>query len=1562
MKVLLIMMISLKLFWVVRSKITSSKINAANLGNDQLIMLADDEKVIIPFTFNSIHKKHGIEINSKSEPDFLEKYLHLVEDVKEFDFPIKIVAPNKGRFFSPRKNIKVKIWRAKTIFILFEAEGRSFLTSAIFNKNNKEVQVEIPVTGYIAESTERCNEHEINVATLSFYCLQSEIGQFSVFDLKAMLKRVIKDESSNSKINNYKALSLNSPDLKYTRLLVFVVGGSFIWEITFQDGFVVDVKHIIHRVSNLIEIKVELLSLVTLISKDDEGYKTFYFKLNSRLEIITKLMFLYNGYLGGSTISPKSGVARFYFHYPVDKLNNDLFIVNYNINESKLVSIIPHRFDYGHIAFSPVDRCNVITKKDLLFVICPRIYLTKGTPYTTVYMCNSNTLDCWFQNGLYPLPSFENNFLLIDNEIGVVSISSADTFSLGYIFGMNNPMFVFKGDSSKFPTDSDYPLTKIDITDYSNAKGKRVLYKFKFYYYQQEDFGSELSNYIFKASDYIKDVTLENPGLVHTIVIGSYKAIKLVEKQGIELQLQPYTKYVDYFTYYAKFNRSGAYDHLISHSFFPSETYHMQELGLDQAELIFLLQTMNDNNGYLFVKYKMKTSFWMYQIELDGKVTYKGNIFDNINPLRIVPSPSGLIILDSNLVIHIVNIEYFTLRQVRYTGERCKDLAILENSNLPAMVLCYIKGTSLTLYLADSFFSINSAAEDFLFQLIKPHITTFDNMSADLLYSASLGNYFFLFFKEKGISGESNIIIGKVMSGEEIIIDLQRIESLLPRSGTFIGSGSIADVLIVESYLAILYICKSQETHLLVYFFNERNEKFELKLQYSLDSFISLIPDSRLYSMKTRSIVEKIGDTIDITNILIHVKTDSSYNVLVIDPYFSQMDSICCFLLPIDSLRQFKLANYYIMDRVQISTSIGVIFGADLVDDLNVMFQKFIPSRASISSKLVSTIMESHSLIKESNINSFKPFKQEFTFYNRRSIFIGEKIAEITRMINFKPSIVPTELRSISNLPNPLVWNLERKRLNLLYLDIHEQFYGNIYKLQMSPEIPFDAISNQIQIVNITSYESSIEIVSEANENSIFKTTCQEGFEDCLYYLQDEYRSILFSSSGELFKKANDNNLPGYKLLYHNSNCVYPLFMSGYLITICISAEGQSYFYTIHLKQLTIVEFPFGKYPLNKSNFQLEFIGRNRFAVKIKNNDLYFEVWVVEMVFPGPTFEIGIFRKSYYTKVIFQLCTPKTVYLVYSNVIYDSVNIQVLRIDKIGTPQLEIDRIHPMHTISFSSEVMNNNRELLEIGRIEKSPFSIFFIPILVDDTAFNSRLYLIPNDTISNAPDFKLSSFSLSNPFAGLKVSNNLPPLCLERVCVLSSIFKENSYLRIYYLSQDIVEVAEDRYMKYIDNFTKNGKDALFKEQEHMLFTISILNYTEAFLALNWDYSDFSEDEISLMVVFKSRIEKIRICSQIKLMAMSPQISSRRVSVLAKGFFNQSQSVSINIENANGLDDWFDGQYLLISVLVAGIFMGFAFILLKQQETQQIADNRKRRTRIKNKVKDFTRANFYGK
>jgi hypothetical protein len=106
-----------------------------------------------------------------------------------------------------------------------------------------------------------------------------------------------------------------------------------------------------------------------------------------------------------------------------------------------------------------------------------------------------------------------------------------------------------------------------------------------------------------------------------------------------------------------------------------------------------------------------------------------------------------------------------------------------------------------------------------------------------------------------------------------------------------------------------------------------------------------------------------------------------------------------------------------------------------------------------------------------------------------------------------------------------------------------------------------------------------------------------------------------------------------------------------------------------------------------------------------------------------------------------------------------------------------------------------------------------------------------------------------LHNPFRGFKTVSSVKPRCIEWLCVSVSVFKENSYLKLYYL--DEIEMRrhmnETNYGQYYKNpwfykDTSSGYNVIKNLEElasnYTIHTFSVLNVTGQV-----DYFDFTDD-----------------------------------------------------------------------------------------------------------------------
>lgn len=981
----------------------------------------------------------------------------------------------------------------------------------------------------------------------------------------------------------------------------------------------------------------------------------------------------------------------------------------------------------------------------------------------------------------------------------------------------------------------------------------------------------------------------------------------------------------------------------------------------------FFVLMDNDNSEtkiVVFQKYQQDIKPNIFQLGKDSSMVWKGQLGNEGKIIKVLPVlENSYLLLKEGGGIYIFDIVALNERELNFPGKPCMDILVFQPTKLKETLVCLENDLTISLYYIDELIGGWSS-------LSRVKISKQDVINSrrilkvedvKMMHTKRSPNNLYFFVKTSGDNWglEENFFIYNLDVTYEIKLNI--ISSQIIKPGKKIEKHKIYDIEIMDTYLVMLLRDEGGEwwfINKLIYM--EKNYSLINLKEYKIPSEIELIE----FSPKLR-LMHSIGklkrfSNFDSAVFGVSVKIKDEYNMLIMSPLSSKIETLLTLLLPHSDKERITIFNIYSNTLASTFSSIGIhrceffylnrrnktvpalnhiflpsypaisIDSEDVVKPQRIFLEHVsnnIEKKVYITNGLhkVMSDVDRQVLVKQFKFSFVQSYKEFFLRDGNNQYKKGSGLSGDNRKIEMKKFFneISTKLKT---------------RVLRYNISIDDLVIGNIFSMDFDIESALEKAVGQVTlnqpIINGTEIDIKNLIKDEIQRpNSRVQMICLQGYikkytasfewicEDYALVYHNNYQFILFKEQNN---KNNDYQIMSNIRFNDFQNCNQGMFYRNFYVTVC-SNENSNF----------LLYYDLVNHFQGKRDVQEYLIGKvNQFTINIYKNYLtissfsiisrrYVRLIVFELVSDTSTkmkrryTSLGATIDIHYVKTISINCISYDV-VVHRNFksnyrASDDIIVFSVDCDPGAKCKLQREAFFTKELGSQTNIETNRNPEPIEF-RLSVKPDKIKTLMSNPRITAmYKSDMYYFyiyvhlpnANDYIFRIghknKDFKLREanvFKISNPFFGMMTIKSTKPKCIAWVCVVLSHYNEKTYVRFYNVYKNTLTQNRPLY-KNAAKRDKNRDEDLISNlvDKESIFTFNVIEFGDI-TSIEYDFRRrVGSSQLPFFFLKKSqKIKVINISQKISLEFNNLYLSSRKLKLHLTGVQNRKITLEYDI------------------------------------------------------------------
>jgi len=810
-----------------------------------------------------------------------------------------------------------------------------------------------------------------------------------------------------------------------------------------------------------------------------------------------------------------------------------------------------------------------------------------------------------------------------------------------------------------------------------------------------------------------------------------------------------------------------------------------------------------------------------------------------------------LIILTSNLFLYKIDLNNRKINRIELPGRKCINFELITPKSLPALFICHVGGLEINLYFISDILGEKNKMGMLNFKKIGLSLASLEGKEANILTSKSFCDHFYLFFQvERG--SFPKLIRVDLLVQESIVMKIaysrliDQNTNLAGRGVNIIDSIAINDKMIVISEynkVQSIYICSELGSQGIIIFDKK-----------DLTPLLRVKQDSRLIRFGRHRLSNFKSGSFFFDSLLLKVKTELGWNILHIDPSQQTSSYMPAFLLPVDSIYDFKVNSRLHLNFEFFEESIGIEFEDSRKESFKVCFAKFEVGIPSIDIKMIT-----ESTLRHNNLafEEFKIFRGEtctITLANKKS----SKTIQLNIQSRFDSEI--TILEKIENKSeNPT--QIELNSTSFSYESLRFNIKGDVFNKEYIFEEITDLIYKRIEVIPFLEHLNTLTVDIDA-EIIAFSYTPAVDLSRIILVTKNPKGYLIMNDVGLLKNSSSVKNIE--KELFFVNNvlgnelCLPIVATRDIIIEIC-TQENRDTVKVHNLHTLEHVELFIHILLQHTANYQITTLKKIIIIEKLSERGSVIAQELIHIDSTNGFFKVankyGLYQIGINCKTSFR-----------SNSMHELIVLEVLK--KQGRPIAYLRIVSNFDGITFRSPYSLYS-ELYRMINIELQYPELF--KDLSDLEINKNWLHELDESLILHFVDFKDQNsmifgfsnhksrraviFYVHNPFAGISHMHMIHPICRLQVCISASIFESNSYLKFYILPPDFREIVSDRVSEKVYDSSNSTWTSL-----DLIYTHSMLNLSMVITGIEWDPSLCTKQSLAFFVFSKKSIFYYRI------------------------------------------------------------------------------------------------------
>lgn len=980
---------------------------------------------------------------------------------------------------------------------------------------------------------------------------------------------------------------------------------------------------------------------------------------------------------------------------------------------------------------------------------------------------------------------------------------------------------------------------------------------------------------------------------------------------------------------FLKVNRASLFD--LRYSF-------LNKILVEELQNLWLIQSREEEiESLILYKYRVSNKFISQVVDSDNSLAGLVQIDVGMGPIiKLLYVRRRILLLDSKKNIYLLNLKNQRYTMIEYPGNRCSNLEILILQNLPSMIFCYHSGIDFTLFFLDEFMAARNRLGKFNFITDSSISTTYDGLNGFVLYSKEIGDVIYLLFPQK-TNVNNNLVTVKLDILEQIYARITKSTLMVSRTGDDSYS-TILDASVAGSRISILFSSYDAQY---ISLFGIKSQNLELITQIRLDPFLRISTDSKFAKIFCRKLVNQIHTKDYFEGLVIKLRTYNGWNVAYIDTNSTGYNIIPTLILPIDSKEDFQLFETLKVNLEFYSVGIMLLFTNPLQEETQNLVIEVEPTKPRFSTNMMQASLVSHlNIVELDQTDQILSFLIGVSSLN----LAGDLVVNITRN-----KISSENWLHRKSIKEPLILYSNKSGANLApYLS--EFAFGDVFSINYTLEYTSDFMLGSLRIEDFLQLENSFEF--EGNRGVQFEIYPSIQNAKGLILKVAGTKNYMFVDNYHLFRNSSNHaEIKSISLIHLSKKermCgLISQMTKRYLVDFCKEKSGVS-IQILNLEDYSLVEiFATISYKTG-SDMRITNIGKDTLALQTLD-----KIGIPSLlhIFKFNIFQERLIDSKY--KIVYILQLFSRLSLRKSNK-YDLIMLEAgFDKDQLVFKLRTLSRIQDLENRSnfrSESELLYSITETIHENSTFKHSLDVGISEDWFQNTFIDIQMYFLQlrgeNDRIYVTPLSKIQKgfiIMASNPFRGLETVITINPICYSLICIATSIFKENSYLRIYNLSP----IIDAMNLVLLEPSPIEGSASSIKNLDtfpQKIYTQRILNLTERITHIAWDYSRMVEDvDIKTLFVFittTSNIKYFKINLGERVDFLDEALYSTWIEIQLNGVLKTKVSNKIEIKigetnRENPIGTAFAILLIAASILALGIWQ----IMMKSQDERTIGD-----------------------